>query len=158
MLGDEGSGYWIGREALTAVMRAADGRGPDTGLTGEILSHFNVDDESRLPRIVYDREQPRVSVAQLTPAGIGPRAWLGLVVPPDPQLVLLFLPPLERQRAAVDFKFKIVFMPRQHLADGKTASCAVVKTEQHTCQIFRAYLDGLPVAAAGGRKRLRRCP
>jgi len=67
MIGDEGSGYWIGREALAAVMRAADGRGPDTGLTAEILSHFNVDDESRLPRIVYDREQPRVSVAALGP-------------------------------------------------------------------------------------------
>jgi N-acetylglucosamine kinase-like BadF-type ATPase len=67
MIGDEGSGYWIGREALAAVMRAADGRGPETGLTAEILAHFTVNDESRLPRIVYDREQPRVSVAALGP-------------------------------------------------------------------------------------------
>src|SRR6266542_418240 len=67
MIGDEGSGYWIGRESLAAVMRAADGRGPETRLTVEILAHFNVDDESRLPRIVYDREQPRVSVAALGP-------------------------------------------------------------------------------------------
>ena len=67
MIGDEGSGYWIGREALAAVMRAADGRGPETRLTGEILAHFNVDDESRLPRIVYDRELPRMSVAALGP-------------------------------------------------------------------------------------------
>ena len=29
-LGDEGSGYWIGRRALAAVMRDADGRGPRT--------------------------------------------------------------------------------------------------------------------------------
>src|SRR6476646_8141875 len=41
MIGDEGSGYWIGREALAAVMRAADGRGPESGLAGEILAHFN---------------------------------------------------------------------------------------------------------------------
>jgi N-acetylglucosamine kinase len=67
MIGDEGSGYWIGRESLAAVMRAFDGRGPDTQLAGDILSHFNVDDESRLPRIVYDRELPRVSVAALGP-------------------------------------------------------------------------------------------
>ena len=67
MIGDEGSGYWIGRESLAAVMRAADGRGPETRLTAEILTHFNVDDESRLPRIVYDRELPRVSVAALGP-------------------------------------------------------------------------------------------
>jgi N-acetylglucosamine kinase len=67
MIGDEGSGYWIGRESLAAVMRAADGRGPETQLTRQILAHFNVDDESRLPRIVYDRELPRVSVAALGP-------------------------------------------------------------------------------------------
>jgi N-acetylglucosamine kinase-like BadF-type ATPase len=67
IIGDEGSGYWIGRETLAAVMRAADGRGPQTHLTGDILSHFDVADVSRLPRIVYDRELPRVSVAALGP-------------------------------------------------------------------------------------------
>jgi N-acetylglucosamine kinase-like BadF-type ATPase len=67
MIGDEGSGYWIGREALAAVMRAGDGRGPETALTVEILAHFNVADVSRLPRIVYDREMPRMSVAALGP-------------------------------------------------------------------------------------------
>jgi len=67
MIGDEGSGYWIGREALAAVMRAADGRGPATALTSDILAHFTVEDVSRLPRIVYDREMPRVSVAALGP-------------------------------------------------------------------------------------------
>jgi glucosamine kinase len=67
MIGDEGSGYWIGREALAAVMRAGDGRGPATGLTGEVLAHFSVSDVSRLPRIVYDRELPRVAVAELGP-------------------------------------------------------------------------------------------
>ena len=67
MIGDEGSGYWIGREALAAVMRAADGRGPATALTSEILAHLQLDDESRLPGIVYDREVPRMTVAALGP-------------------------------------------------------------------------------------------
>jgi N-acetylglucosamine kinase-like BadF-type ATPase len=67
MIGDEGSGYWIGREALAAVMRGADGRGPETGLTAEILAHFDVEDVSRLPRIVYDRDVPRASVAAVGP-------------------------------------------------------------------------------------------
>ena len=71
MIGDEGSGYWIGRESLAAVMRAADGRGPETRLTAGILRHFNVDDESRLPRIVYDRDLPRASVAALGPIAQG---------------------------------------------------------------------------------------
>jgi N-acetylglucosamine kinase-like BadF-type ATPase len=67
IIGDEGSGYWIGREVLAAVMRAADGRGPATRLTGDVLAHFNVTDLSRLPRIVYDREVPRISVGALGP-------------------------------------------------------------------------------------------
>lgn len=33
VMGDAGSGYWIGREALNAVMRAHDGRGSATVLT-----------------------------------------------------------------------------------------------------------------------------
>lgn len=33
IMGDAGSGYWIGRETLDAVMRAHDGRGPATSLT-----------------------------------------------------------------------------------------------------------------------------
>jgi N-acetylglucosamine kinase-like BadF-type ATPase len=60
-------GDWIGREALAAVMRGSDGRGPETALTAEILMHFGVADVSRLPRIVYDREAPRMSVAALGP-------------------------------------------------------------------------------------------
>src|SRR5207237_4016708 len=67
ILGDEGSGYWIGREALAAVMRADDGRGPETRLTGDVLEHFNITSTSQLPRIVYDRELPRMSVAALGP-------------------------------------------------------------------------------------------
>jgi glucosamine kinase len=37
-MGDEGSGYSIGRSALGAVGRAADGRSPATALTDAILS------------------------------------------------------------------------------------------------------------------------
>ena len=38
MLGDEGSGYWIGRAALRAVLRDADRRGPATALTRLLLA------------------------------------------------------------------------------------------------------------------------
>jgi len=40
LIGDAGSGYWIGREALDAVMRAFDGRGPATDLTVVALAHW----------------------------------------------------------------------------------------------------------------------
>src|SRR5439155_1968617 len=32
LFGDEGGGYWVGCEALRAVARAHDGRGPETAL------------------------------------------------------------------------------------------------------------------------------
>jgi glucosamine kinase len=38
IMGDAGSGYWIGREALDAVMRAFDGRGPATQLTPAVTA------------------------------------------------------------------------------------------------------------------------
>ncbi|GAA5205504.1 N-acetylglucosamine kinase [Microbacterium kyungheense] len=40
LMGDAGSGYWIGREALDAVMREFDGRGPATALTGVALERW----------------------------------------------------------------------------------------------------------------------
>ncbi|MFJ3583761.1 N-acetylglucosamine kinase [Streptomyces sp. NPDC090127] len=36
LLGDAGSGFWLGREALRAVLRALDGRGPATALAGPV--------------------------------------------------------------------------------------------------------------------------
>ncbi len=38
VFGDEGGGAWIGRRALSVVTAAADGREPDTALTGAILT------------------------------------------------------------------------------------------------------------------------
>ena len=40
VLADEGSGYWLGRQALRAAMRHVDGRGPDTSLTRRLLEHY----------------------------------------------------------------------------------------------------------------------
>ena len=37
---DEGSGYWISREAMIAAIRDFEERGPSTRLTGLIASHF----------------------------------------------------------------------------------------------------------------------
>ena len=65
VLGDEGSGYWIGREALTAVMREADGRGSKTHLTPLILERFQLTKVDGLVREVYDRGLQRQSVAAL---------------------------------------------------------------------------------------------
>jgi N-acetylglucosamine kinase-like BadF-type ATPase len=67
VLGDEGSGFWIGRQALMAVVREADGRGPRTGLTPLILEHFTIEQVNGLVREVYDQDSPRKAVAALGP-------------------------------------------------------------------------------------------
>jgi N-acetylglucosamine kinase len=67
VLGDEGSGYWIGRRALAAVVREVDGRGPRTRLTEDVLAHFGVPDAAGLVQVVYNREVPRANVATLGP-------------------------------------------------------------------------------------------
>jgi N-acetylglucosamine kinase-like BadF-type ATPase len=63
VLGDEGSGYWIGRAALRAVLREADQRGPKTALTPLLLRHFGVSEAQNLLHEVYH--------ANLKPAAIG---------------------------------------------------------------------------------------
>ena len=63
VLGDEGSGYWIGRAAIRAVLREADKRGPETALSEMLLKHFGVAQAQGLIHEVYN--------TQLKPAAIG---------------------------------------------------------------------------------------
>ncbi|WP_376795251.1 BadF/BadG/BcrA/BcrD ATPase family protein [Thermogemmatispora sp.] len=53
LLGDEGSGYDIGRQALQAATRAADGRGPHTSLLPRILAHWGLERPEDLIGLVY---------------------------------------------------------------------------------------------------------
>jgi glucosamine kinase len=46
--GDEGSGAWIGRKALSVVTAAADGREPATTLTGAVLTAAQLNDAPEL--------------------------------------------------------------------------------------------------------------
>jgi N-acetylglucosamine kinase-like BadF-type ATPase len=55
VLGDEGSGYWIGRHALRAVVRQADGRGRVTRLTPYVLEHFGIARPQELVHAIYHR-------------------------------------------------------------------------------------------------------
>jgi glucosamine kinase len=65
VLGDEGSGYWIGRLALRSVVRHADGRGRPTSLTPHLLSHFGVERAAELIWKVYHEELSPAAIATL---------------------------------------------------------------------------------------------
>jgi N-acetylglucosamine kinase-like BadF-type ATPase len=64
-LGDEGSGYWIGKRALAAVMRDVDGRGPQTDLTRLVLRHLSLPRPEALVAEVYHQPQARRTIASL---------------------------------------------------------------------------------------------
>jgi N-acetylglucosamine kinase-like BadF-type ATPase len=65
MLGDEGSGYWIGRAALRAVLREADRRGPATRLTGLLLNYYGVSRAQDLIHHVYQGTLRPAAIASL---------------------------------------------------------------------------------------------
>jgi N-acetylglucosamine kinase-like BadF-type ATPase len=65
MLGDEGSGFWIGRRALTAIVRQADGRGPATRLTDLVLQKLGLAHPADLIHEIYYRDLRRHAIAAL---------------------------------------------------------------------------------------------
>ncbi len=58
LMGDEGSAFDLGRQALTAVAHACDGRGAATSLTPAVLAWAGVDDPRALPSVVYRPDAP----------------------------------------------------------------------------------------------------
>jgi len=66
-LGDEGSGYSIGNGALIASLRALDGRGPKTSLTGKVMKALGLGDIAGLVDLIYSGGMRNTEVASLTP-------------------------------------------------------------------------------------------
>jgi N-acetylglucosamine kinase len=67
LLGDEGSGYWIGREALRATARACDGRDPPTALQSIIMTELDIEACDELVHRVYETSLDVPQIAALAP-------------------------------------------------------------------------------------------
>jgi glucosamine kinase len=65
MFGDEGSGAWIGRRALSVVTASADGREPETALVGAVLTAAQVNDPQEL--IAWAAQASPALLATLAP-------------------------------------------------------------------------------------------
>lgn len=65
LLGDEGGGFWIGRAALSAVVRQFDGRGPVTVLTELVLRNLDLSSPTELIHAIYYRDVHRQAIAGL---------------------------------------------------------------------------------------------
>ncbi len=67
LLGDEGGGFFVAREALVAVLKAHDGRGKETQLRGQILGKLKLGGvEEIIPR-VYRQGMSHHEMATLAP-------------------------------------------------------------------------------------------
>src|SRR5262249_47505015 len=66
-LGDEGSGWWLAEQALFAIVRAHDGRGPVTELTTRILAYLQLQQPEDLISWAYSPTWTRDNVASLAP-------------------------------------------------------------------------------------------
>ncbi|MBW3540611.1 MAG: hypothetical protein KY476_10085 [Planctomycetes bacterium] len=66
LLGDEGSGYRLALDGLSAVAHAADGRGPSTELTKRYCERFGAQTPHDLIPIVYARQNDRGWIAALS--------------------------------------------------------------------------------------------
>jgi N-acetylglucosamine kinase-like BadF-type ATPase len=67
LVGDEGSGYWIGMRAIQAASRALDGRGPATRLVERILSFYGETSLRAVASRIYGFELERPEIAALAP-------------------------------------------------------------------------------------------
>jgi glucosamine kinase len=63
--GDEGSGQWVGRRALSVVTASADGREPETALVGAILTAAQVNEPQEL--IAWAAQASPAQLASLAP-------------------------------------------------------------------------------------------
>lgn len=66
LLGDKGSGFWIGQSALRSICCSIDDMGPKTLLTDLIFKKLNLKNESWLLRKIYQPEAVKI-IAQIAP-------------------------------------------------------------------------------------------
>lgn len=67
LISDEGSSYWLGREALVRVVRALDGRDPPTALQEPLLAVLKVEHPDHLLHRLYVQGLSRSELAALAP-------------------------------------------------------------------------------------------
>lgn len=67
LLGDEGSGFDIGKRGLASALRAQNGRGGGTVLLERIMSHFKVGEAYELIERIYGCEDRVCEVASIAP-------------------------------------------------------------------------------------------
>jgi uncharacterized phosphosugar-binding protein/N-acetylglucosamine kinase-like BadF-type ATPase len=66
LIGDEASGFWIGRSGLNAALRAQEGRGPETTLLKSAVDFYNIP-AHQLPDYLHQLESPVTQISAFAP-------------------------------------------------------------------------------------------
>lgn len=67
LLADEGSGYDLGRAAMVAAVRMADGREPETALRAAVFGWLGIASVDEVLRRVHEQDLSRTEIASLAP-------------------------------------------------------------------------------------------
>ncbi|MER2115080.1 MAG: BadF/BadG/BcrA/BcrD ATPase family protein, partial [Solibacillus isronensis] len=65
-IGDEGSGYWIGKHIAKSIVRAADGRNKPTILTDLVLAGHHVNSTDELFNLIYSADYTNARLASFS--------------------------------------------------------------------------------------------
>lgn len=66
LLGDEGSGYWLGVESIRAALRDRDGSGPETALSAAVVEFFGAPSVEAVASLVYSKPLSKSEIAAFT--------------------------------------------------------------------------------------------
>jgi len=97
LIDDEGSGYSIGRDLLAAVVRAEDGRAPETAIAALVYERLQVRTVREIVGFVYDKKTGKKEIAALAPilseaCALGDQAAMEIVDKSARSLVELAVP------------------------------------------------------------------
>jgi N-acetylglucosamine kinase-like BadF-type ATPase len=66
LLGDEGSGYWLGVESIRAALHDRDGSGPQTALSEAVVEFFGTSSVEAVASLVYSKPLSKSEIAAFT--------------------------------------------------------------------------------------------
>jgi N-acetylglucosamine kinase-like BadF-type ATPase len=113
VLGDEGSGYWLGRHGMKAALHYRDGSGPETALLEAAVAFYRLDAIEDLQALVYGKPLTKSEIAAFTQevekvAAAGDRVAVGLFETAANDLARQVCAPIET--LGLDGPFKVALV------------------------------------------------
>ena len=113
VLGDEGSGYWLGLHGMKAALRYRDGSGPETALLDAAVAFYRLEAVEELQALVYGKPLTKSEIAAFTQevekaAAAGDRVAASLFETAASDLAAQARAPIEKLGLAGAFKVALV--------------------------------------------------